>query len=165
MRERLTHLRHVLDRIEGHLESECADDNAASLMCAVKSLGREVAEAEATEDVSEEWKKVARDLFERGIALVDRVKAYADQTSARWFHCDSPAPPTDDDTIVTSSVELYALSHGMPDGATSPPELLAEAARESQMIGRYSTTIPSPPPDNPSGPDTIPEPEEVEPKP
>jgi hypothetical protein len=138
---RLTHLRNVLDRLELLLEPR-GDDSAGLLLCAVKALSREIAVVESAEP--EPYPNDVRTLLEQGYALIERVKAYADAEALRWFHYETPAP-SDDDTVILSSEHLFALIDRMPDGATTPPDLVAEVARESQLIGRYST-IPSPPP-------------------
>ena len=138
---RLTSLRHILDRHE-LLLGECDDDEAGQLLCEVKAVARDAAFVEASDGPDPR----EREVFDRGMHVLTRVRAYASLTGRDWYTVDTPAPSSDDTlTTVLSSEHMYVLAHGMPRGATEPPNELLEAALEAQGIGRYSTA-PCPPP-------------------
>ncbi|HEY2509499.1 MAG TPA: hypothetical protein VGI39_01465 [Polyangiaceae bacterium] len=142
-------LRGMLDRVVGVLvdrtdeEGETLRGEARSLRCSASQLEAVMAQgAESTADVDE-----LRSILERGRALVERTRRYADQHELPFLVVKTPLVEGEPTQPFTEG-EIRALIDNMPPGATSPPPAVAEAAAEAQMIGRYST-IPSPPPPAP----------------
>lgn len=138
---RLIGIRGVLDRLELLLEGCHEDDSAGQLLCALKAVSRKIVIAEAG---IREVEVEASDLVESGVALIERVKIYADATEhGSWFEVDTP-PPSADDTQLLDSTQILALIKGMPKGASEPPQGVLEAALEAQFIDAI-VTIPVPP--------------------
>lgn len=136
--DRVARARVELERVETLLEKQPGED-AACLLCLVKSARRECASHEA----GNESLYTEETLLARCSDLFDRIRAYAESARVPWYVVSTPFPDPDA-TVILPPGYYRGLVEAMPEGATEPPpEVAVEISRSQLAVGTPTVPVPS----------------------